>query len=251
MHNDTIVHFVDEGLIEEVIRPLKHGKEASVHLCRSAPRTGHELMALKLYHPLNRRDFRDESLYRDGEFIEDRRARVALEKKTRFGRQVQGGLWVQREWETLKRLERSAVPSPAPIASTDTAILMGYVGNMETAAPRIHELRRQAGTDLEQLWDQIYAAIEGMLYRDLVHADLSPYNILVWDGLVTVIDFPQTVDAKKNSYAEDFLTRDVRRVGEWFARQGLDRPWDDLAADLWTAWKHADLLPDDLRPHQG
>jgi len=63
-------HFLDEGLIEHVIRPIKSGKEASVHLCRANPRTtGHDLLALKAYHPLNRRDFRDESMYRDGEWI--------------------------------------------------------------------------------------------------------------------------------------------------------------------------------------
>lgn len=248
MHDDIIQHFIDEGLITGAIRPLKQGKEASVHLCRATPKAGHELAALKIYHPHNKRDFRDESYYRDGEFLKERRVRAALEQKTRFGRQVQGGLWVHREWETLRRLEGSTVPTPAPIASTEIAILMTYVGDMETSAPRLHELGRVAGPALETLWDQIYAAVEGMLYRDMVHADLSQYNVLVWDGMVTVIDFPQTVDAKKNRYAEEFLTRDVRRVGEWFSRQGLDRPWDDLAADLWTAWTHADLLPDELRP---
>lgn len=248
LYDDIIQHFVDEGLITEVIRPLKQGKEASVHLCAALPDTGHDLLALKIYHPLNQRDFRDESYYRDGEFIKERRVRAALEGKTRFGRQVQGGLWVHREWETLKALERSTVPTPIPIASTEAAILMTYVGNRETAAPRLHEMRRLGGPELEELWDQIYAAIEGMLYRDLVHADLSQYNILVWQGRVTLIDFPQTVDARKNRYAEELVARDVRRVGEWFARQGVEHPWEEMATDLWTAWNHADLLPDELRP---
>ena len=74
MHDEAFEHFFDEGLIEAVLLPLKHGKEASVHLCRANPRTtGEELVALKLYHPLNKRDFRDEGLYRDGEFIKERR----------------------------------------------------------------------------------------------------------------------------------------------------------------------------------
>ena len=109
-------HFLDEGLIEHVIRPIKSGKEASVHLCQANPRTtGHDLLALKAYHPLNRRDFRDESMYRDGEWIKPRRVRVALEKKTTFGRQVQGSLWVNREWETLRALSEGNVSIPAPI----------------------------------------------------------------------------------------------------------------------------------------
>ena len=82
MHDEAFEHFFDEGLIEAVLLPLKHGKEASVHLCRANPRTtGEELVALKLYHPLNKRDFRDEGLYRDGEFIKERRIRAALDRR--------------------------------------------------------------------------------------------------------------------------------------------------------------------------
>jgi RIO kinase 1 len=248
LRDEAIEHFLDEGLIERVIRPLKHGKEASVHLCRANPRTtGHELAALKVYHPLNRRDFRDETLYRDGEFIKERRVRVALEQKTRFGREVQGGLWVYREWETLRKLETTRVPTPAPIASTEDAILMTYIGDTGVAAPRLQEHRPEARDDVEELWVQVRAAIEHMLFHDVVHGDLSSYNVLVWEGDVTVIDFPQAVDPKKNRHAEEFLVRDVRRVGEWFDHRGFHQPWERIARDLWTGWTFADLLPADLR----
>jgi RIO kinase 1 len=108
----SLDHFLGEGLITDVVRIVKTGKEASVYLCRgNRSTTGENLVALKLYHPLDRRDFRDESIYRDGEWIEERRIRAALEKKTRFGRQVQGGLWVTREWETLRGLSEAGCPS--------------------------------------------------------------------------------------------------------------------------------------------
>jgi RIO kinase 1 len=247
LSEQSIEHFRQEGLIEDIIRPLKQGKEASVHLCRSDPGiAGHRLTALKIYHPLDRRDFRDEKLYRDGEFIKERRVQVALEQRTRFGRQVQGGLWVSREWETLRRLEPTRVPAPAPIASTDDAILMTYVGDSDEAAPRLKDHRPDRG-DLGRLWVQVLSAVEHMLFHDIVHADLSPYNLLVWDGDVTVIDFPQAVDAKKNRHAEEFLVRDVNSVGAWFGRHGLSLDWDEIGADLWASWQHADLLPDDLR----
>ena len=92
MQNESFEHFFDEGLIEKVLLPLKQGKEASVHLVRANPRTtGEELAALKIYHPLDKRDFRDEGLYRDGEFLK-RRVRSALDHKTKFGREVQGSI---------------------------------------------------------------------------------------------------------------------------------------------------------------
>ena len=247
MPDEAFEHFFDEGLIEQVLKPLKHGKEASVHLCRANPRTtGEHLVVLKRYHPLDRRDFRDETLYRDGEFIKERRIRVALNKKTKFGREVQGGLWVSREWETLELLWGRA-PVPRPIEWTGEAILMSYIGEEDTPAPRLHEYRFDDVEELEALWSQVRRAIELMLYRDVVHGDLSAYNVLVWEGEITLIDFPQAVDPKKNRHAQAFLERDIRRIGEWFEHRGLALPWERIAADLWTGWLYADLVPEELR----
>lgn len=248
MHDEAFEHFFDEGLIEAVLLPLKHGKEASVHLCRANPRTtGERLVALKRYHPLTKRDFRDEGLYRDGEFIKERRIRSALEQRTAFGREMQGGLWVSREWEMLAMLSEAGVPVPRPIERTDDAILMSYVGNRSVPAPQLHEYAVEDHEELEAIWSQAHRALEHMLYRDVVHADLSSYNILVWDGELVVIDFPQAVDPKKNRHAEAFLIRDVRRIGQWFERKGLHLPWERIAKDLWTAWMLADLVPEELR----
>jgi RIO kinase 1 len=248
LHDAAFEHFLDEGLIERVLRPIKSGKEASVHLCQANPRTtGEELAALKLYHPLDRRDFRDESMYRDGEWIKERRVRVALEKKTRFGREVQGAIWVSREWETLHKLTAAGARVPRPIEATDDAILMSYVGDADAAAPQLHAYRPDDRPEAESLLAQILGTVERMLFHDVVHGDLSAFNVLVWEGEVTVIDFPQAVDTKKNRHARDFLERDVRRICEHFERFGVHSPWSRVAADLWTAWEFADLVPEELR----
>jgi RIO kinase 1 len=241
-------HFFDEGLIEAVLRPIKSGKEASVHLCRANPRTtGEDLVALKAYYPLDRRDFRDESMYRDGEYIKERRVRVALEKKTRFGREVQGMIWVDREWETLGGLSAGGAPVPRPIERTGDAILMSYVGDEGLAAPQLRSYGVEDTDEAEALIDQALRAVERMLFLNVVHGDLSPYNLLVWDGLVTVIDLPQAVDPRKNRHARAFLERDVERVCAWGAHHGVHRPAARIAADLWTGWELADLVPEELR----
>ncbi len=250
MHDDTFEHFMDEGLIESIIRPIQSGKEASVHLCRADPSTsGEALVALKIYHPLNRRDFRDEGLYRHGEWIKERRVRVALEKRTTYGRQVQGGLWVGREWEALRALASASVPVPVPrpIERTDEAILMTYVGDLQSAAPQLRSYRPQDPEEARELFDEVVHAVELMLFNDIVHADLSPYNVLVWNGRITVIDLPQAVDPRKNSHAEAFLRRDLERIVSYFERFGVSASADAIAADLWTAWTFADLVPEELR----
>lgn len=247
MRTEAFEHFYDEGLVERHLKPLKHGKEASVHLFRANPRTtGEDLVALKLFHPLDRRDFRDETLYRDGEFIKERRIRSALEQRTKFGREVQGGLWVSREWETLGLLHGNA-PVPRRIENTEDAILMTYIGDEDVPAPRLHEYRHDDLDELEALWEQVHRALVQMLYRDVVHADLSAYNVLVWDGEIVVIDFPQAVDPKKNQHAQAFLRRDVERIGTHFERHGLHKPWSTIAHDLWNGWLFADLVPEELR----
>ena len=86
-----------------------------------------------------------------------------------------------------------------------------------------------------------------MLFNDVVHGDLSPYNVLVWEGRLTVIDLPQAVDPRKNSHAEAFLRRDLERMGTYFERYGVDAPMAEIASDLWTGWTFADLVPDELR----
>ena len=240
-------HFLAEGLITDVVRIVKTGKEASVHLClANRSTTGEDLLALKVYHPLDRRDFRDESIYRDGEWIEERRIRAALEKKTRFGREVQGGLWVSREWETLRALSASGAPVPRPVASTGDAILMSFVGDQERAAPQLRSIRPDPD-EAQDLFEQVLRAVERMLYGNVIHGDLSAYNVLVWEGRTTIIDLPQAVDPRKNRHAPALLERDVQRICDHFGRFGVRSSPEALAADLWTSWQFADLVPEELR----
>ena len=240
-------HFLDEGLITDVVRIVKTGKEASVHLCRgNRSTTGEDLLALKVYHPLDRRDFRDESIYRDGEWIKERRIRAALEKKTRFGRELQGTLWVNREWETLRALSAAGAPVPRPIASTGDAILMSYLGDDARAAPQLRATKPDPD-EARDLFGQVLRAIERMLYGNVIHGDLSAYNVLVWDGRATIIDLPQAIDPRKNRHADALLERDVKRICDHFARFGVRSAPERLAADLWTAWRFADLVPEELR----
>ena len=246
--NEVFEHFLSEGSITQVIRPIKAGKEASVHLCRANPRiAGVELVAMKVFHPLDRRDFRDEGLYRDGEFIKERRVRVALEKKTKFGRQVQGEIWVEREWSSLKTLTGAGVPVPRPIQRTEDAILMTYIGDERSAAPQLRSHRPKGLRQATDLFEQIMAAVGSMLFHNVVHGDLSAYNILVWNGRINVIDLPQAVDPRKNRHAQAFLERDVARICQHFAKLGVSSDAKRLAQDLWTGWTYAELVPEELR----
>ena len=247
MQDNAFEPFLDEGLITKTIRPIKSGKEASVHLCRADPATtGERLVALKVYHPPDRREFRDEALYRDGEWIKERRIRVAVEKKTNFGREVAGAIWVDREWESLRTLHEAGADVPRAIMRTDRAILMSYVGDEDDAAPQLRSYRPEPD-EAEDLHRQVLRNVELLLYRNVIHGDLSAFNILVWEGRVTIIDLPQAVDPRKNKHARGLLERDLARVCEHFERFGVRSSAARLTNDLWTAWQFADLVPEELR----
>ncbi|MCZ7543106.1 MAG: hypothetical protein M5R40_05990 [Anaerolineae bacterium] len=72
-----------------------------------------------------------------------------------------------------------------------------------------------------------------MLERDLIHGDLSAYNMLYWEGAITLIDFPQVVNSRNNPNAYYILERDITRTCEYFARQGVACDPAAITEELW------------------
>ena len=74
-----------------------------------------------------------------------------------------------------------------------------------------------------------------MLANGRIHGDLSAFNILYWEGEITLIDFPQVVQPDQNRNAYAIFQRDVERVCEYFQRQGITSNDHKLARDIWKA----------------
>jgi RIO kinase 1 len=243
--NEELEPFFDEGLITGVVRPIKSGKEASVHLCSSDPSiTGARLLALKRYHPRERRNFKDTSRYVEGRVLPDN-VRRGIARKGRAGRALEMGLWIEHEWATLGWLHRHGVRVPEPLARSEDSILMAWVGDADGPAPQLRSTRLDAD-ETALVFDELLRQIRLMLHVNVIHADLSAYNVLVWDGEPWIIDVPQSIDPREHQQAEELLRRDVTRICEHFERSGVSRDPVGLATDLWTAWTFADLIPGDL-----
>jgi len=80
-----------------------------------------------------------------------------------------------------------------------------------------------------------------MLACNRIHADLSAYNVLYWQGRVTVIDLPQAIDSRYNPQAFALLQRDLERLGTYFARQGAPLDAAGTALDLWQRYVATDV----------
>jgi RIO kinase 1 len=168
------------------------------------------------------------------------RACRAVANKSAFGRVVDEALWVDHEFDMLCRLHAAGADVPGPVAATGDAILMEFVGDAEGPAPQLRELR-PAPDEAQRLLERLLWNIERLLASDVVHADLSPYNILVAGGRPRIIDLPQAVDARTNPSAEALLARDIENVCAHLARHGAEADAPGVAADLWRRYMHARL----------
>jgi RIO kinase 1 len=219
---------------------LKTGKEAEISLVERTslddPERSH-LLARKRYRPrtvthkgelqalgfVRAGSFRHDLEYRDGRNYGRRsRDRRAVETMTRYGKELVKTRWLGHEYEVMSRLWAAGIAVPYPVAYTeDGGMLVEYLGDPVTgAAPRLAQARLDA-VDIRRAWDQVLDNVRRLTAEGIVHADLSPYNVLWFDDQAWLIDFPQSVDLFHSPHGFDFLHRDVVNVCRFFARRGI------------------------------
>jgi RIO kinase 1 len=237
---DEIRTFFEDGWIEEVLFPVKSGKEATVYCCRACPGRGEAYFALKAYRSRQDRNFRNAAIYQEGRVLGDARTMRAVTNKSRFGRVVEFGGWLHHEFAMLSLLHAAGAAVPRPVAASSRAILLEFVGEGDKPAPQLCNVRLSPAV-AEVLLEQALRSIEIMLSCNVVHADLSAYNILYAGERLRVIDMPQAVDARINPNARTLLARDVANVCRYFASQGADVEPGPFASELWELYERAEL----------
>lgn len=240
--------FFFQGVITDVLRLAKGGKEASVYVCAANPGLGVSLLAAKIYRPRKFRNLRNDSLYRngrqaldaEGKLVKDSRALHAMQAGTGKGKEMAHASWLAHEFTTMRLLYESGADVPRPFTSGDNVILMEYFGDEALPAPTLNHV--MLGDDeVAPLYRRVLWNIERMLEKGRVHGDLSAYNILYWQGEICVIDFPQAVNPYQNPAAQAIFERDVVRVCEYFAGYGLEPDAAALAESIWLRHLPADL----------
>jgi RIO kinase 1 len=257
---DSLGDFYEHQWITDVLMRLKGGKEASVYLSRSGPAIGAPLVAAKVYRPRSLRNLKNDGQYRVGrtDLDADGRAIVkdgdlhAMQKRTAYGEDLRHQSWIAYEFQTLETLCNAGADVPRPYAMEKNAILMDYIGDFEMPAPTLNTVRLDSAEVLP-LFERVVHNIDLLLSNERIHGDLSAYNILYWDGDITLIDFPQVVQPESNPAAWTIFLRDVTRICQYFASQGLRRDARKLAADLWTSHGHRitkEVHPQHLDPEK-
>lgn len=234
----SLAHFYDEDLITDVLHAVRSGKEASVYCCAAHPATGADYLAAKVYRPRMFRSLKNDAIYRQSRLQHDRTGRIVRNVR-RFdaghkGRALQVKSWIEYEYETQRLLFEGGANVARPISHIGNAVLMEYIGAVGDPAPLLKEVRL-AQHEARPLFDCILHNIGLFLACNRIHGDLSEFNILYWQGNVTIIDFAQAVDPRQNAAVFPLLLRDVERVCSYFARYGVVADARELARDLWNS----------------
>ena len=127
---------------------------------------------------------------------------------------------------------------PQPVAGSSHGLLMEFIGDEKEPAPQLKDTRLSPA-EARRVFDRLIWNVELFLANHLVHADLSPYNVLYRAEGVTIIDLPQAVDARSNSNARALLERDVENLCRHFDRLGVRTNAAAVAADLWRRFLYA------------
>ena len=231
---------VRDGLVDEVIRPLKSGKEASVYVVLSEG----EIRCAKVYNEANKRGFHKQALYQEGRKVRNSRQARAMEKNTRFGRKQQEEVWQNAEVDALYRLASVGVRVPKPYNFVEGVLLMELVTDAEgAAAPRLNDLMLSKEEALDY-HAQLIKEVVRMLCAGLVHGDLSEFNVLVDSQGPVIIDLPQAVDAAANNNAASMLGRDVNNMAAYFGRFAPELLNTQYGKEIWKLYESGNLTPD-------
>ena len=201
----VIYQFLNSGVIYEVHGVVNAGKEARVYLGKT--KEGKDL-AVKIYLTASA-GFRKGMLkYIDGDY---RFKGVKRDTRSLIF------TWAQKEFRNLEQAYRAKVRVPKPVAVKNNVLVMEFIGKNGVSAP---SLKEQAPSNPEKVYEILLTYVKRLHRKaDLVHGDLSEYNIMMWKGEPVIFDVAQAVPTS-HPMAEFFLRRDLANVNRFFSRLG-------------------------------
>ena len=231
---------IDDGIVDEVIRSLKSGKEATVYLVRA----GAQLRCAKVYRDMSQRSFQKRARYQEGRKVRGSREGRAMARSTRFGRREQESAWKNAEVDALYKLAAAGVRVPRPHGYFNDVLVMELITGADGGpAPRLGELDLSAET-ARDYHTFLVRQIVRMLSVGLIHGDLSEFNVLVDAAGPVIIDLPQAVDAASNNGAFEMLQRDVNNIRATLGRFAPELLETEFAREMWSQFEQGNLHAD-------
>jgi RIO kinase 1 len=202
-----------KGIIKALGGVISTGKEANVFYADGFFENKKISLAVKIYRIETSEFYRmDEYLFGDKRF--DMR---------RISKKEMIHVWTEKEFRNLLRAYEAGVSVPKPITYLRNILLMKFIGKDGIPAPILPELGSEVAeiVDTKELFDEVVKNVRILYQRaELVHADLSEYNIMLLDKQPYLIDMGQSVLFDHPS-AMEYLERDLKNILRYFARLGI------------------------------
>ena len=202
----VIYEFLKSGILYEVNGVVNAGKEARVYWGKN--KEGKDL-AVKIYLTSSAEFKRGMLKYIEGDY---RFKGVKRDTRSLIF------TWAQKEFRNLEQAYRAKVLVPKPIAVKSNVLIMEFIGKDGVNAS---SLKEQVPSDPERVYGVLLTYLE-RLYRkaELVHGDLSEYNVMMWRNSPVLFDMAQAVPTS-HPMAEFFLRRDLGNMNRFFKRLGV------------------------------
>lgn len=194
-----------DGVIDKLDFPISTGKEGNVF---RATTPKNEFVAVKIYRTSNA-NFSEMAKYVMG----DPRFKGLNARKRKLIY-----AWAHKEFLNLGLFANAGVRVPRPYKYLGNIVVMEYIGD-ETAPAR--ELRNTKLEDPEAIAEILLGYVKIAYQKaELVHSDLSEFNVLMLGQEPVVIDVGQAV-MLGHPMAEEWLERDVKNLARYFKKYGV------------------------------
>ncbi|PSH00627.1 MAG: serine protein kinase RIO [Nanohaloarchaea archaeon SW_7_46_7] len=195
----------DRKVLDRLYGTIESGKESLVFL---ADTPEGERVLVKIYMA-QAGSFRDMMQYLRG----DKRFRnVKKDRRSVINE------WCKKEYKNLDK-SSDVVNCPKPIAYEKNILVMEFIGEDFSPYPKLKDVEIE---NPEEAFEMVMNGIEKLWSREeIVHGDLSEYNILVAEDKLVWIDFSQGVHTSHPEACE-LGKRDIRNVANFFQNQGAD-----------------------------
>ena len=214
----ALAQLMDKKIIRKMEFPISKGKEAYVFRAVGGENAEDHFLAVKIYM-IETSDFNHMQDYIRG----DPRF-VGIKKNKRDIVYA----WAKKEFRNLKICEEAGVHVPSPYYFHSNVFVMKFIGDEDSPAPLLKDV---GPPDPEKNFKQIVKDMKKMYRAGLVHADMSEFNILVWEGELVIIDIGQGVSLE-HPMANSFLERDVENILKYFSKFGIKKEKEEILKEI-------------------
>ena len=202
----VLFRFLSKGILNEVNGVVSAGKEARVYWGKTKE---DKELAVKIYLTSSAEFKKGMMMYIEGDY---RFKNVKHDTRSLIY------TWAQKEYKNLQEAARAKIRVPTPIALESNVLIMEFLGKDGVSAPTLKE---QLPDDPEKTYKLLLTYMKRLYKKaELVHGDLSEYNLITWKGKLVMFDMSQSVPTS-HPLAQFLLNRDITNVNRFFSRIGV------------------------------